>query len=103
MVNINLLQKPDWYFSKHPFGQVPSIQIGDFKAIESLVVVDYLVSPGKKVLSLKKYKNRCIITFKGGEVPGAKAGTRHSRTQGGRRRARLGLQQKGAQFFKISK
>ncbi len=42
VVNINLRAKPEWYFSIHPLGQIPSVQQGDFKAYESLVAAEYL-------------------------------------------------------------
>ena len=37
------MDKPAWYKpGKHPLGQVPVVQLGDFKGVESLVLADYL-------------------------------------------------------------
>ncbi|XP_073402607.1 glutathione S-transferase omega-1-like isoform X1 [Dendrobates tinctorius] len=43
VVNINLKDKPDWFFEKSPLGLVPSIETSDGKIIyESPIVCDYL-------------------------------------------------------------
>lgn len=43
VVNINLLQKPDWYLKDvHPKGLVPGLDIGDKIITESLDICDYL-------------------------------------------------------------
>ena len=42
LVNLNVVHKPEWYFTKHPQGKVPMVQWGDFKATESLIIADYL-------------------------------------------------------------
>jgi len=42
VVNIDLSEKPEWYFSIHPEGKVPSIDIGSEIIIESLDISDYL-------------------------------------------------------------
>ncbi|XP_018424573.1 PREDICTED: glutathione S-transferase omega-1-like [Nanorana parkeri] len=43
VVNINLKNKPDWFFEKSPLGLVPSIETSDGKIIyESPIVCEYL-------------------------------------------------------------
>jgi len=42
VVNIDLAHKPEWYFSIHPEGKVPSIDVGSKIIIESLDISDYL-------------------------------------------------------------
>ncbi|XP_063910135.1 pyrimidodiazepine synthase-like isoform X2 [Zophobas morio] len=42
IVNINLLDKPDWYFKIHPEGIVPALDTGSEIVIESLVISDFL-------------------------------------------------------------
>ncbi|XP_073541300.1 glutathione S-transferase omega-1 [Phyllobates terribilis] len=43
VVNINLKNKPDWFFEKSPTGLVPSLETSDGKIIyESPIVCDYL-------------------------------------------------------------
>ncbi|NP_001011256.1 glutathione S-transferase omega 1 isoform X1 [Xenopus tropicalis] len=52
LVYINTLNKPDWFFEKSPFGQVPAIETSKGQLIyESQIVCDYLdeVFPGKKL------------------------------------------------------
>nr|AJE61312.1 glutathione S-transeferase [Dendroctonus armandi] len=41
-VNINLIQKPEWYFKIHPEGKVPALLDGDKVIVESLDICDYL-------------------------------------------------------------
>lgn len=43
MVNINLSNKPDWYFEKSIFGKVPALELENGDVIyESIVISDYL-------------------------------------------------------------
>ncbi|XP_045129964.1 pyrimidodiazepine synthase-like isoform X2 [Portunus trituberculatus] len=42
IVNINLKQKPEWFFEKSPLGKVPSIEVDGKIMSESLVICDYL-------------------------------------------------------------
>jgi pyrimidodiazepine synthase len=41
-VNLNLINKPDWYFKVHPEGKVPAIDTGSEVLVESLDISDYL-------------------------------------------------------------
>ncbi|XP_063910124.1 pyrimidodiazepine synthase-like [Zophobas morio] len=41
-VNINLINKPDWYFKVHPEGKVPAIDTGSEVLVESTDISDYL-------------------------------------------------------------
>ncbi|XP_056385751.1 glutathione S-transferase omega-1-like [Hyla sarda] len=59
VVNINLKNKPDWFFEKSPQGVVPSLETPDGKIIyESPIVCDYLdeAYPGKKLTPADPYK-----------------------------------------------
>nr|UUB32727.1 glutathione S-transferase GSTo2 [Dendroctonus valens] len=42
IVNINLIDKPEWYFQIHPEGKVPALLDGDKVVVESLDICDYL-------------------------------------------------------------
>ncbi|XP_069700911.1 pyrimidodiazepine synthase-like [Periplaneta americana] len=43
VVNINLMQKPDWFLERNPLGKVPAIETEDGRCLyESLIVADYL-------------------------------------------------------------
>ncbi|XP_018424569.1 PREDICTED: glutathione S-transferase omega-1-like [Nanorana parkeri] len=58
VVNINLLDKPDWFFERSPLGLVPSIDTSDGKIIyESLIVCEYLdeAFPGVKLIPSDPY------------------------------------------------
>ncbi|XP_075072290.1 glutathione S-transferase omega-1-like [Mixophyes fleayi] len=58
VVNINLKNKPDWFFEKSPLGLVPSIETSDDKIIyESPIVCDYLdeAFPGIKLTPADPY------------------------------------------------
>ncbi|KAM5141300.1 glutathione S-transferase omega-1-like [Mantella aurantiaca] len=58
IVNINLKNKPEWFFEKSPMGLVPSIETSDGKIIyESPIVCEYLdeVFPGTKLLPSDPY------------------------------------------------
>ncbi|XP_040290697.1 glutathione S-transferase omega-1-like isoform X1 [Bufo bufo] len=59
VVNINLKNKPDWFFEKSPLGLVPSIETSDDKIIyESLIICDYLdeAFPGVKLTPADPYE-----------------------------------------------
>ncbi|XP_075204655.1 glutathione S-transferase omega-1-like isoform X2 [Anomaloglossus baeobatrachus] len=59
IVNINLKNKPDWFFEKSPLGLVPSIETSDGKIIyESPIVCDYLdeVFPKNKLTPADPYE-----------------------------------------------
>ncbi|KAM5140810.1 glutathione S-transferase omega-1-like isoform 1-T1 [Mantella aurantiaca] len=58
VVNINLKNKPEWFFEKSPMGLVPSIETSDGKIIyESPIVCEYLdeVFPGTKLIPSDPY------------------------------------------------
>ncbi|GMR44797.1 hypothetical protein PMAYCL1PPCAC_14992, partial [Pristionchus mayeri] len=42
IVNINLTEKPEWYFAKHPQGKVPAFEKDGKVVIESEIVPEYL-------------------------------------------------------------
>ncbi|XP_018334393.1 pyrimidodiazepine synthase [Agrilus planipennis] len=42
IVNINLMNKPEWYFKIHPEGKVPALDTGSKVIVESLVIADFL-------------------------------------------------------------
>lgn len=43
MVNINLFNRPDWYYNKNPLGKVPCLEFSDKSVIfESLITCDFL-------------------------------------------------------------
>ncbi|KAM9323790.1 glutathione S-transferase omega-1-like [Gastrophryne carolinensis] len=59
VVNINLKDKPDWYFKKNPSGAVPAIETPDGKIVyESAVVCEYLdeVFPGVRLMPSDPYE-----------------------------------------------
>ncbi|XP_075072295.1 glutathione S-transferase omega-1-like [Mixophyes fleayi] len=58
VVNINLKNKPDWFFEKSPLGLVPALETSDGKIIyESPIVCDYLdeAFPGIKLTPADPY------------------------------------------------
>lgn len=42
IVNINLINKPDWYFKVHPEGKVPALDIGSRVVVESIDISNFL-------------------------------------------------------------
>ncbi|KAB0792162.1 hypothetical protein PPYR_14121 [Photinus pyralis] len=42
IVNLNLINKPEWYKEVHPEGKVPALDIGSKIVVESLDIADYL-------------------------------------------------------------
>lgn len=42
IVNINLINKPEWYFQIHPEGKVPALDVGSQIIVESLDICDWL-------------------------------------------------------------
>ncbi|CAH2322426.1 glutathione S-transferase omega-1-like [Pelobates cultripes] len=69
VVNINLKNKPDWFFEKNPLGLVPAVELSDGEVIyESPIVCDFLdeAYPGKKLTPadpIKKAKQKIILEF----------------------------------------
>lgn len=59
IININLKNKPDWYYTKHPFGQVPVLENSQCQLIyESVIACEYLddVFPGRKLFPYDPYE-----------------------------------------------
>ncbi|NXL86377.1 GSTO1 transferase, partial [Alectura lathami] len=59
VININLKDKPDWFFEKNPFGMVPVLETSKGQLIcESPITCDYLdeAFPGKKLLPSDPYE-----------------------------------------------
>ncbi|XP_055976898.1 glutathione S-transferase omega-2-like isoform X2 [Sorex fumeus] len=59
VVNINLRNKPDWYYMKHPFGQVPVLENSRCQLIyESVIACEYLddAYPGRKLYPYDPYE-----------------------------------------------
>jgi len=67
VVNINLQEKPEWYFETNPLGKVPSLEYNGSIIYESLVCVDYLeemFKTGKHILPTEPYeraKQRMLV------------------------------------------
>ncbi|VDK61081.1 unnamed protein product [Anisakis simplex] len=58
VVNIDLSNKPDWYFKKHPQGNLPTLEHDGKIIIESTVIVQYLdeLFPETSVLPTDPYE-----------------------------------------------
>lgn len=59
VININLKNKPDWFFEKNPFGLVPVLETSKGQLIyESPVTCEYLdeAFPGKKLMPSDPYE-----------------------------------------------
>ncbi|XP_007938055.1 glutathione S-transferase omega-1 [Orycteropus afer afer] len=59
VININLKNKPEWFFMKHPFGLVPVLENSQGQLIyESAITCEYLdeAYPGKKLLPDDPYE-----------------------------------------------
>ncbi|NWI16613.1 GSTO1 transferase, partial [Crypturellus soui] len=59
IININLKNKPDWFFEKNPFGLVPVLETSKGQLIyESPITCEYLdeAFPGKKLLPSDPYE-----------------------------------------------
>ncbi|CAI5445880.1 unnamed protein product [Caenorhabditis angaria] len=58
IVNIDLKNKPDWYFSKHFKGQVPALEYDGKHVIESAVIPEYLddIFPETRILPTDPYQ-----------------------------------------------
>lgn len=59
VVNINLRNKPEWYFTKHPFGQIPVLENSKCQLIyESVIACEYLddAYPGRKLYPYDPYE-----------------------------------------------
>jgi len=67
VVNINLQEKPEWYFVTNPLGKVPALEQDGKIIYESLVCVDYLdetFNTGKSILpkdSYERAKQRMLL------------------------------------------
>ncbi|KAI9255543.1 thioredoxin-like protein [Sporodiniella umbellata] len=67
-VEIDLLNKPDWYGEINPDLKVPALTIGDEKLAESLIIIEYINDrfPDKNLLPkdpLKRARIRYFIEF----------------------------------------
>ncbi|XP_043845247.1 glutathione S-transferase omega-1-like [Dromiciops gliroides] len=59
VININLKNKPEWFFKKHPLGLVPVLETSKGQLIhDSLITCEYLdeVYPGKKLFPEDPYE-----------------------------------------------
>uniref|UniRef100_A0A8C5WDW4 Glutathione S-transferase omega n=1 Tax=Leptobrachium leishanense TaxID=445787 RepID=A0A8C5WDW4_9ANUR len=71
IVNINLINKPEWYLEKNPSGLVPALELSTGDVItESLIVSEYLdeAYPGPKLTPsdpLQKAKQKIILEYIG--------------------------------------
>ncbi|KFO32347.1 glutathione S-transferase omega-1 [Fukomys damarensis] len=62
VVNINLKNKPEWFFKKNPLGLVPVLENSQGQLIcESVITCEYLdeAYPGKKLLPEDPYEKAC--------------------------------------------
>ncbi|XP_057591561.1 glutathione S-transferase omega-1-like isoform X1 [Hippopotamus amphibius kiboko] len=62
VININLKNKPEWFFKKNPFGLVPVLENSQGQVIyESAITCEYLdeAYPGKKLLPEDPYEKAC--------------------------------------------
>nr|CAB3251208.1 glutathione S-transferase omega-1-like [Phallusia mammillata] len=65
-ININLVRKPEWYFTKNPKGLVPTLEINGIYIYESDITSAYIdaVYPGRKLMTedpLKKAKEQMLL------------------------------------------
>ncbi|XP_008059273.1 glutathione S-transferase omega-2 isoform X2 [Carlito syrichta] len=59
VVNINLRNKPEWYYTKHPFGQIPVLENSQCQLIyESVITCEYLddAYPGRRLFPYDPYE-----------------------------------------------
>ncbi|XP_053439151.1 glutathione S-transferase omega-2 isoform X3 [Nycticebus coucang] len=59
IININLRNKPEWYYTKHPFGRIPVLENSRCQLIyESVVACEYLddAYPGRKLFPCDPYE-----------------------------------------------
>lgn len=59
VININLKNKPEWYYTKHPFGQIPVLENSQCQLIyESVIACEYLddIYPGRKLFPYDPYE-----------------------------------------------
>lgn len=58
MINLNVTDKPEWYFSKHYQGKAPAIEYNGKVVIESLYIPEYLddVFPESRLLPTDPYE-----------------------------------------------
>lgn len=66
-VNIDLANKPDWFYEISPLGKTPVLKVGDTAVFESAVILEYLeetqTSPFHPVDPLVRAENRSWIEF----------------------------------------
>ncbi|XP_063828246.1 pyrimidodiazepine synthase-like [Ostrinia nubilalis] len=71
LVNVNLINKPDWIFNKSPFGKVPVLEIKQGETIyESLATVEYLdeVYPQRPLLPkdpVQRARDKMVVELSG--------------------------------------
>ncbi|KAK7082556.1 Glutathione S-transferase omega-1 [Halocaridina rubra] len=70
VVNINLMEKPEWFFEKNPLAKVPTLELDGKLMYESLVTCDYLdeVYPEPPLYPRdpwQKGRERCLIELFG--------------------------------------
>uniref|UniRef100_A0A667HPS6 Glutathione S-transferase omega n=1 Tax=Lynx canadensis TaxID=61383 RepID=A0A667HPS6_LYNCA len=59
VININLRNKPEWYYTKHPSGQIPVLENSKCQLIyESVIACEYLddAYPGRKLYPYDPYE-----------------------------------------------
>uniref|UniRef100_U3KNA2 Glutathione S-transferase omega n=1 Tax=Oryctolagus cuniculus TaxID=9986 RepID=U3KNA2_RABIT len=59
VININLKNKPEWYYTKHPYGQIPVLENSQCQLIyESVIACEYLddAYPGRKLFPYDPYE-----------------------------------------------
>lgn len=62
VININLKNKPEWFFKKNPFGLVPVLENSQGQLVcESAIICEYLdeAYPGKKLSPEDPYEKAC--------------------------------------------
>ncbi|ELK04976.1 glutathione S-transferase omega-1 [Pteropus alecto] len=62
IININLKNKPEWFFKKNPFGLVPVLENSKGQLVcDSAIICEYLdeAYPGKKLLPEDPYEKAC--------------------------------------------
>ncbi|XP_006831382.1 PREDICTED: glutathione S-transferase omega-1 isoform X1 [Chrysochloris asiatica] len=62
VININLKSKPEWFFSKNPYGLVPVLENSQGQLVyESAITCEYLdeAYPGKKLMPDDPYEKAC--------------------------------------------
>ncbi|MFH4974657.1 hypothetical protein AB6A40_001366 [Gnathostoma spinigerum] len=82
VVNINLIEKPEWFYKKNPLGKVPTLEHGGKIITESKVIMQYLddLFPDSCILPRDPYEKakQLMIAEQISEVTGAISGFFHS-------------------------